>query len=95
MEEPKMEEIDEVPIYPDFLEHKIQIGARLNDALRDQIISFLSTNHDCFVWSHEDMTWINPEVDVHHLQVDSNYPSIKKKRRKFAPGRNQIINEEI
>ena len=39
-----MEEIDEVPIYPDFLEHKFQIGALLNDTLWDQIVSFLSTN---------------------------------------------------
>ena len=62
-----MEEIDEVPIFLDFPEHKIQIGARLNDTLRERMLSFLSQNHDWFACSHEDMTGINPEVDVHRL----------------------------
>ena len=59
-----MEKIDEVSIYPNFPKHKVQIGARLNNTLREKIMSFLSKNHDCFVWSHEDMTGINPEVVV-------------------------------
>ena len=60
MEEPKMEEIDEIPIHPDFLELKVQIGTRLDSALRDNIIVLLKLNHDCFSWSHEDMTGIDP-----------------------------------
>lgn len=73
--EPKMEEIDEVTIHPDFPKHKIQIGARINNILRD---------HDYFAWSHEDITWISPEVAMHRLQVDPDYLSIRQKRRKFA-----------
>ena len=68
-----MEEIDKVPIFLNFPEHKVQIGARLNDTLKEQVISFLKNNHDCFVWSHEDMTCIDPEVEVHRLQVDPDY----------------------
>ena len=94
-EEPKMEEIDEVPIFPEFPKHKVQIGARLTDTLREHVISFLKTNHDCFAWSHEDMTGIDPEVAVHRLQVDPDYRPIKQKRRKFASERNKIINDEI
>ncbi|KAL5844861.1 hypothetical protein ACOSQ4_010819 [Xanthoceras sorbifolium] len=41
------------------------------------------------------MTVINPEVLVHRLQVDPDYPPVKQKRRKFAPERNKVINEEI
>ena len=65
-----MAKIDEVPIYPNFPEHKVQISARLNDILREHILPFLSQNHDCFAWSHKDMTGIDPEVVVHRLQVD-------------------------
>ena len=43
-----MEEIDEVPIYPDFPEQKVQIDTRLNDKLREWILSFLSQNYDFF-----------------------------------------------
>ena len=50
MKEPKMEEINEVPIQSNFSEHKVQIDARLNDTLKVQVISFLKNNHDCFAW---------------------------------------------
>ena len=62
-----MEEIDEVPIFPDFPEHKIQIDARLKDTLKEQVISFLKNNHDFFAWSYEDMRGIDPEIVVHCL----------------------------
>ena len=72
-----MEEIDEVSIFPDFPKHKVQVCARLNDTLREHILSFLSQNHDFFAWLHEYMTWINPEVVLHRLQVDPDYRPIK------------------
>ena len=65
-----MEEIDEVFIYLNFPEHKIQIGAQLNETQRDQIISFLSATLVRFARSHEDMIGIDPEVVIHHLQVN-------------------------
>ena len=68
-----MKKIDEVSIYPDFPKYKVQIGTRLNETLRERIMSFLSQNHDCFAWSHEDLTGIDPKVAVHRLQVDPDY----------------------
>ena len=73
-----MEEIDEVPIFPDFPKHKVQIGAQLNDTLKEWILPFLSQNHDFFAWSHDDMTGIDPEVVIHHLQVDPDYQPVKQ-----------------
>ena len=79
-----MEDVDEVMIHPDFLEHIIQINARLTPKLRKRLINFLKENHNCFAWSHEDMIGIDLEVVMHRLQVDTNYPPIKYKRRKFT-----------
>ena len=90
-----MEELDEVQIHPDHPEHRVQIGARLRPELREQLISFLKANHDCFAWSHADMTGIDPEIITHRLQVDPDYPPVRQKRRKFAPERNKIVNEEV
>ena len=90
-----MEELDEVKIHPDFPDHKVQIGSRLDPEMRAKLIEFLSHNYDCFAWSHADMTGIDPEVIVHKLQVDPDYPPRKQKRRKFAPERNKAINEEV
>ena len=41
------------------------------------------------------MTGIDPNTVMHKLQVDPNFSPVKQKRRKFAPERNKVINEEI
>ncbi|XP_057793251.1 uncharacterized protein LOC131009864 [Salvia miltiorrhiza] len=41
------------------------------------------------------MTGIDPNIIVHRLNVDPDYPPRKQKRRKFAPERNKVINDEI
>ena len=92
---PTMESLDEVSIHLSLEDHKVQIGALLRPNMRQSLIDFLKLNHDCFAWSHTDMTGIDPEVMVHRLQVDLEHPSFRKKRRKFAPEHNHIINEEI
>ena len=63
--------------------------------LRLALIEFLKQHHDCFAWSHKDMTGIDPDIAVHKLQVDPDHPPVKQKRRKFAPERNKVINEEV
>ncbi|KAJ9542422.1 hypothetical protein OSB04_028928 [Centaurea solstitialis] len=50
---------------------------------------------DCFAWSHEDMVGIDPSIISHKLNVDPTFKPIKQKRRKFAPERNKMINDEV
>ncbi|KAJ9544850.1 hypothetical protein OSB04_024557 [Centaurea solstitialis] len=50
---------------------------------------------DCFAWSHEDMVGINPDIISHKLNVDPSFKPVKQKRRKFAPERNKVINDEV
>ena len=95
MDQPGIDELDQVSIHPDYPDHKVQIGARLCLELRLALIEFLKQHHDCFAWSHKDMTGIDPDVAVHKLQVDPDHPPVKQKRRKFAPERNKVINEEV
>ncbi|KAK0592411.1 hypothetical protein LWI29_018735 [Acer saccharum] len=90
-----MEELDEVSIDPDQPDRKVFIGSRLPDDIRKQLVEFLRERHNSFAWSHEDMIGIDLEVMVHRLQVDPNHQPVKQKRRKFAPERNKVINEEI
>ena len=75
-----MEELDEVQIHPDYSDHKVQIGARLEPELRKKLISFLTQQHDCFAWSHADMTGIDPEVVMLRLQIDPSYPPISRRK---------------
>ena len=85
---PSIEELDEVQIHPFFSNHKAQIGANLDPSMRANFIDFLTQRHDCFSWSHEDMTGVDPELITHELHVDPSYKPIRQKRRKFAPERN-------
>ena len=59
--------------------------AMLEDDIRRDLIAFLSRHHDCFAWSHADMTGIDPSVITHKLQVDPECIPIRQKTRKFAP----------
>lgn len=41
------------------------------------------------------MTSIDLSIIMHQLNVDPKFKHVKQKRRKFAPNRNRIINEEV
>ena len=73
----------------------MQIGARLAPKLKEKLINFLTQQHDCFAWSHADMSGIDPEVVMHRLQIDPSYPPVKQKRRKFALKRSHVINKKV
>ncbi|XP_074278457.1 uncharacterized protein LOC141602048 [Silene latifolia] len=42
-----------------------------------------------------DMIGIDPSVITHRLNVDPGFPPVQQKRRKFAPERNEVINQEV
>jgi hypothetical protein len=42
-----------------------------------------------------DMTGISPEVITHKLNINPSFKPIQQKRRKIAPERNVIVNEEV
>ena len=87
--------MDNVPLTEGDFTRNLKIGSKLTEGLRQRLIDFLLSNYDCFAWSHEDMPGIDPEVIVHKLHVDSQYQPVRQKRRKFAPERDDIMNEEI
>ncbi|KAJ9552165.1 hypothetical protein OSB04_016210 [Centaurea solstitialis] len=62
---------------------------------RPWIHDMKAEHSDCFAWSHEDMVGIDPDIISHKLNVDPSFKPIKQKRRKFAPERNKVINDEV
>ncbi|XP_056697792.1 uncharacterized protein [Spinacia oleracea] len=93
--EPKSEQLDEVILDPTKPEQVVFIGCDVPDITRSELITFLKANADGFAWSHEDIPGISPDVITHKLSVDPHHKPVKQKRRKFAPERNQIINDEV
>lgn len=95
IQESSVEDLDEVQIHPDFPDHVVLIGARLEADLRSELLAFLSEHHDCFAWSHTDMTGIYPSIVTRRLQIDPFHIPVKQKRRKFVAERNGFIDEEV
>ncbi|KAI3757912.1 hypothetical protein L6452_05456 [Arctium lappa] len=52
-------------------------------------------HYDCFAWTHEDMVGIDPSIISHKLNIDPSFKPVQQKRRKFAPERNKVINDEV
>lgn len=74
---------------------KVVIGHDVSPEIETNLIEFLTERIDAFAWEHDDITCISTDVMAHKLNDDPNYVHVKQKRRKFAPNRNKIINEEV
>jgi hypothetical protein len=74
---------------------RIKIGSLLPEGLKEELVIFLRSNSDVFMWNHEDMLGIDPSIIVHRLNVDPCSRPVRQRRRTFAPERNQAITEEV
>ncbi|KAJ9544403.1 LOW QUALITY PROTEIN: hypothetical protein OSB04_024110 [Centaurea solstitialis] len=88
-------QLEEVVVDHKHPDRKVFVGATLTPDIKNSIISFFQEHSDCFAWSHEDMVGIDPNIISHKLNVDPTFKPVKQKRRKFAPERNMVINEEV
>ncbi|PSS08292.1 Sensory neuron membrane protein, partial [Actinidia chinensis var. chinensis] len=80
-----LEEVAPIFIHPDYLDHHVMIGTELTKELQNALVEFLKKNYDVFAWSHGDVLGIDPQISIHKLFTDSDYPLVCQKRRKFAP----------
>ncbi|XP_013639547.1 PREDICTED: uncharacterized protein LOC106344784 [Brassica oleracea var. oleracea] len=87
--------MDDLPLTEGDQNRHLKIGSNLTEGLRRRVIDFLRSNSDYFAWSHADMPRIDPEVIMHKLQVDPLHQPVRQKRRKFAPKRDTINNDEV
>ncbi|GFY91594.1 hypothetical protein Acr_07g0017900 [Actinidia rufa] len=90
-----LEEVVPISIHPNYPDHQVMIGTELTDELRITLIDFLKKNSDVFAWSQGDVPGIDPEVAMHKLFTKPEYSPVRQKRRKFAPERLKVIEDEI
>lgn len=77
------------------IEWKIRISTKLDTETRLMLLAFLKERSHCFAWDIFDMIGIDPKIITHKLHVDMEFKPVKQNRRKFAPERNQIVNEDV
>ncbi|GFZ19944.1 hypothetical protein Acr_28g0006490 [Actinidia rufa] len=90
-----LEEVVPISIHPNYLERQVMIGTELTDELRIALTDFLKKNSDVFAWSQGDVPGIDPEVAMHKLFTKPDCSPVRQKRRKFAPERLKVIEDEI
>ena len=93
--EAREQDVDEILLDPSDPESKIYIGSGILGKMKEDLISFLKRRKSTFAWKHEDMTGISKDIITHKLGIDRSIKPIHQKRRKFAPERNAIIQEEV
>ncbi|KAM0070937.1 putative nucleotidyltransferase, Ribonuclease H [Helianthus debilis subsp. tardiflorus] len=73
----------------------VLVGTNIPQDIEEQLTNFLKCRMSTFAWKHEDMTGISKDVITHKLGIDKSFKPVQQKRRKFAPERNKIIQEEV
>ncbi|GFY96586.1 hypothetical protein Acr_11g0008920 [Actinidia rufa] len=90
-----LEEVVPISIHPNYPDRQVMIGTELTNELRIALIDFLKKNSDVFAWSQGDVPGIDPEVAMHKLFTQPEYSPVRQKRRKFAPERLKVIEDEV
>ena len=90
-----IEVLENIPLDESNPERCTRVGADLEEKNKKDLIQFLKKNTDVFAWSHEDMPGIDPSVITHRLNVCSSFKPVRKKKRVFAPERDNAIKDEV
>ena len=72
-----------------------RIGTSMKEKVKKDLIQFLRKSVDVFVWSHDDMLGIDPNVITHRLNVYPSSKPVRQKKKVFAPERDKAIKEEV
>lgn len=86
-----VEELVMIRIHPTYQFKTTKVGALLLDKQKAEFEKFLKENVDVFTWSHDEMLEIEPEMMVHHLNIDPDYKLIQQKRHVFTLERRKAI----
>jgi len=92
---PADQDVKEICLIPEDPEVKVLVGVKIKPDLEKDMIEFLRNRKSTFAWKQEDMTGISKDIITHKLGIDKSFRPVQQKRRKFAPERNAIIQEDV
>ena len=87
--------LENIFLYENNPERCTRVGADLKEKTKQDLVRFLKKSTDVFAWSHEDMPSIDPSVITHRLNVYPSSKLVRRKKRVFAPKRDNAIREEV
>ncbi|GJW06745.1 reverse transcriptase domain-containing protein [Tanacetum coccineum] len=90
-----LEEKINIAIHPEYPEQTVAIGSTLTEKGRKELCSLLKQNLDIFAWKPADMTGVPRNIAEHRLNIWEGYSPVRQKKRRRAPERNKVIQEEV
>ncbi|GKU88888.1 hypothetical protein SLEP1_g3100 [Rubroshorea leprosula] len=90
-----VELVETIPLNLDEPEKIVKIETKLTQEERAELLEFLKSNQDVFVWTTNEMLGISVEISVHKLSTDPIKKLVVQKRRLVGPKKQATIDEEI
>jgi len=78
-EEDKVEALETVELVEEESAKMTRIGTALSPEMRARLVQFLKENLDVFIWSHEDLPDIFPDVIQHRLNVNPEKKPVQQR----------------
>ena len=63
----------------------IFISESLSPSEKEDLIHFIREYIDIFAWNYEKMPGLDPQITMHHLNINSDAKSVKQQQRWFHP----------
>jgi len=63
----------------------IFISESLSSSEREDLIQLIRENIDVFTWNDEDMHGLDPQIVMHHLNINPDAKPVKQQQRWFPP----------
>ncbi|GKV28098.1 hypothetical protein SLEP1_g37189 [Rubroshorea leprosula] len=90
-----IEPVETIPLNPDELKKTVKIKTKLTVEERTELLEFLKSNQDVFMWTTDEMLGIPTEFAVHKLSTDPTRKLVVQKCRLLGLDKQAAIDEEI
>ncbi|XP_050222502.1 uncharacterized protein LOC126672591 [Mercurialis annua] len=73
----------------------IYINAGLDEGFREQLVALLIEFRDCFAWSYDEMSGLDPDIAEHKLPLKSGFRPFRQPPRRMSREVDTLIQDEI
>jgi len=73
----------------------IFISESLSPSDKEDLISLVRDNIDVFAWNYEDIPGLDPQVAIHHLNINPDVKPVKQQQRWFRPEIMEVIQSKV
>ena len=73
----------------------IFISESLSPSEKEDLIHLIREYIDVFAWNYEDMPGLDPQIAMHHLNINPDAKPVKQQQQQFLPEIMEAIKSEV